>query len=255
MANILGIFAAVFLIGASFFSIKNKAALADQERILSEQEDTKNRNVKHFEEVDATYEDNEARRIAANEEDVKVSESLEKQEVSNKLLSSQIKTTTGDVEVKKEKVADGKEKLAKVGDLDDLRRKLDDLGVDLAELNSGLAQRANEIVARQTVKGTLLTENDRLEGILDKYTKRESLPGATARVARVLSDFDFVILSGGDNAGIVNESKLDVLRGGVVIGQLMVTTTTQNSAAANPVVDSFVGTAVRVGDTVVPAAN
>jgi len=134
MANILGIFAAVFLIGASFFSIKNKAALADQERILSEQEDTKNRNVKHFEEVDATYEDNEARRIAANEEDVKVSESLEKQEVSNKLLSSQIKTTTGDVEVKKEKVADGEEKLAKVGDLDDLRRKLDDLGVDLAEL-------------------------------------------------------------------------------------------------------------------------
>lgn len=73
-----------------------------------------------------------------------------------------------------------------------------------------------------------------------------------ARVSRVVTDLGFVILSGGDNAGIVRDSVLNVQRDGETIGKLKVTATEPSAASASIIPDSFGGDArVRVGDKVV----
>jgi len=65
----------------------------------------------------------------------------------------------------------------------------------------------------------------------------------------------FVILNGGDNAGIVANSNLDVVRGGEVVAKLKVTTVEGGTAAASVIPDSKADDVIlRSGDRVVSAA-
>lgn len=256
MANAFGIIAALVLAAAAFFGFKNKAALADQRGLLSSEEQKLEINTKDFEKKKETLVGLQDDTKAANEENVTLTEQLEAQLATNKALQSDIDDKTSAAESKKAKVEEEREKLARFGNLEDLERKLNKLSTDLATLKGELLLKNTEIQTRTALTNSLGTENEAVASILKKYAEKQSLDTLNARVSRVVTDLGFVILSGGDNAGVVRDSILDVKRDGEVIGKLKVTGTETSTAAANIIPDSFKdGMTVRVGDTVVASSN
>lgn len=254
MANAFGIISALVLAAAAYFGFMNKKALADQRLNLSDEESRLQRNEKTFDDKKADLLAEETARDEADVENADLTENLETQLATNKKLQSDIDDSKSSAESKKGRVEEGREKLAKLGGLENLKHKLEKLGTDLAIVNGDLELKNTEIITRTALNDSLGTENVALEGVLGRYASRKSEPSLNARVTRVVSDLDFVILSGGDSAGIVRDSMLNVQRGGVTIGKLKVTGTEPSTAAADVVPDSFEdGVRVRVGDTVVAA--
>ena len=70
----------------------------------------------------------------------------------------------------------------------------------------------------------------------------------------MFGNWGFVTLSSGNNAGVVQDSMLDVVRGGEVIAKLFVTAVESSSAAADLIPDSLAeDTVLMAGDKVVPS--
>ncbi|MGJ8724577.1 MAG: hypothetical protein ACSHYB_08475 [Roseibacillus sp.] len=256
MANAFGIITALVLAAAAFFGFKNKAALADQRDALASEDRKLELNNKVFDERKEEFSGLEEETKAANEKTAELKEELDAQLAKNKSLQSDIDDKKSAVESKKAEVESGQEKLAKFGDLEDLKRNLEQMGTDLATVNGELLLKDTEIKTRDSLNTSLSTENSAMEDVLSRYARKESLPGLNASVSRVVTDLGFVILTGGDNAGIIRDSVLEVQRGGATIGKVKVTGTEPSTAAASIIPDSFEdGMRVRVGDKVVASSN
>ncbi len=254
MANAFGIIAAVVLAATAFFGLKNKAALEDQRAALSSEDRKLELNTKTFDERKVELSGLEEETKLANEENAKLTEELDAQLATNKGLQTEIDDKKGVVESKKAEVEEGEEKLARFGNLDDLKRNLEELSTDLATLKGELLLKNNEISSRETLNSALSVENSSLADVLKRYSEKKSLANLNASVSRVVSDLGFVILTGGDNAGIIRDSILDVQRGGATIGKVKVTATEPSAASASIIPDSFEdGMRIRVGDRVVAA--
>ena len=252
MANAFGIIAALLLAVAAFFGYKNKLALAEQRGTRESEQSRLTINEDAFAERSEELVALQDATKAANTENAELTEKLDAQLATNQGLESDISDKKSAAETKKGQVDEGREKLKGFGNLDELEDKLEKLGVDLATVHGELLLRDNEIASRRTLSQSLQTENSALEDVLQRYATKKSLPNLNARVSRVITDYDFVILSGGDNAGIIRDSILNVERDGATIGKLKVTATEPSSAAASMIPDSFQdGTRVRVGDKVV----
>ena len=256
MANVFGILAAFVLAAAAFFGFTNKKALAEQKNILESEQSNLDQNEETYAERIEEEEKLETAFIAVNKENEELTVKLEAQLATNKALDADLTDKKAAVESKKPQVEEGKAKLAQFGNLEDLQRNLKDLGASLATLESELLQKNAEISSRESVASALGIENENLDAVLANYTKKTSSPDLKASVTRVINSLGFVILSGGDNAGIIHDSTLAVERNGQVIGQLKVTATESSTASASIIPDSFGdGVNVRVGDTVIAAAN
>ncbi|GHC55703.1 hypothetical protein [Roseibacillus persicicus] len=256
MANAFGIIAALVLAAAAYFGFTNKKALEHQRAALSSEEQKLEINTNEFEEKKETLIGLQDDTKAANEENATLTEQLETQLATNKSLQTDIDDKKSAVESKKAEVEEGREKLARFGDLDNLKRNLEKLSTDLATLKGELLLKDTEIQTRKALSDSLGTENEAISSVLENYAKKQSLSSLNASVSRVVNDLGFVILSGGDNAGIVRDSILDVKRNGQTIGKLKVTGTEPSTAAANIIPDSFEdGMTVRVGDTVVASSK
>lgn len=252
MANAFGIIAALVLAATAFFGLKNKAALEDQRAVLASEDRKLELNKKTFDERKMELGGLEEETRLATEENADLTEKLETQLATNQTIQTDIDDKKSVVETKKAEVEEGQEKLARFGNLDDLKRNLEKLSTDLATLNGELLLKDTEIQTRESLDATLNTENSALADVLKRYSEKQSLPNLNARVSRVVTDLGFVILSGGDNAGIVRDSVLNVQRDGETIGKLKVTATEPSAASASIIPDSFGGDArVRVGDKVV----
>lgn len=256
MANVFGILAALVLAAAAYFGMVNKKALIDQESVRASEEMRLDQNNETFKDLTSKFNGLEEDTKVATEENVALTEKLEAQLATNKSLDVEISDKRDAAETKKTRVTEGKEKLVKFGNLDDLKRNLEQLRTDLATLNGELLLKDNEINSRTDLNKSLNTENENLSMVLGNYAKKQSSPNLRASVTRVVSDLGFVIISGGDNAGIVRDSILEVQRGGETIGKLEVSGTEPSTAAASIIPDSFQeGMRVRVGDTVVAASK
>ena len=68
-------------------------------------------------------------------------------------------------------------------------------------------------------------------------------------VSEVNPQYGYVVIAAGDSQEVVPGAKLDVLRGGEVIGQLKVSSIEPNRSIADVVPNSFVeGSSVQAGD-------
>lgn len=252
MANVFGILAALVLAAAAFFGFTNKKALEEQQSVLSIETEKNEQNEETYAELIDEQNELESSIAATNEENTELTAKLEEQLATNKALDSDLSDKKEAAESKKAQVSEGKEKLAQFGNLEDLKRNLTELGASLATLDSELLQKNAEISSRESVVKSLSTENQNLSAVLSNYATKKSNPNLRASVTRVINNLGFVIVSGGDNAGIIRDSTLEVQRNGQVIGKLEVTATETSTASASIIPDSLSeGTTIRVGDTVV----
>lgn len=254
MANSFGIGAAVLLAIAGFFMLKNKAAVESQGEDLVREEGRLERQEREYTDLVETLETTEAETEEATAANTELTAQLEEKQRAVKAVESEIADLKDVRDQKKARVEEGNENLAKFGNLRDLQRKLEQLRVDLATLEGEQLRLQAAVDSGSARKQTLDMETSELSSALKKYAEKKSNPALKTRVSRVVPEYGFVVLGGGDNLGIIRDSFLSVVRGGDVIGKLQVTGTESSTAVASIVPDSLQdGMQVRTGDLVVAA--
>ncbi len=253
MANYLGIFTAIILLVSAFVAMKNKARF--EEAALSR--DTASTNL----------ESSQARLKAFQEELRAVPGALDEIEAAiaaKTLEENELKETAEtlktDIEDKTKRIAANKtqldvvrKKTEEVGDVKNLAEKMRSMRSELEELNQLIT--SNEAtLANLTSQGTAAqAQAARSQQELDVIGKGESVPSLNTRISNVYPSWGFVTLVDGNNAGVIANSTLDVVRNGKVIAKLLVTAVESRSSSASIVPGSMEeGVTLRSGDRVVP---
>lgn len=253
MANVFGILSAIVLVIAVFFAIKNKDAYGVE---ISERK-TSQQNLERSKERLKTAQENLAQtkdsRSETETEVASLTTQRADQEKVNNDLKSSIESKRGETESNKSKLDDIRQKLAAVGDIDEMADKIKQMGSEIEELRQSVSD-------NETKLANLTQENKRVETIISglnqesTYVSRsESYPTLQTRISAIYPTWGFVTLAAGNTSGVVTSSPLNVVRGGEVIARLLVTAVEANTASASIVPDSIAeGVVLMVGDQVVP---
>jgi multidrug resistance efflux pump len=88
---------------------------------------------------------------------------------------------------------------------------------------------------------------------IEDFNNGRSFPTLMTRIRSIYPNWGFVTLASGNNAGVVTNSTLDVVRGGETVAKLLVTAVESTTSSARIIPDSLLPDAtLMVGDMVVP---
>ena len=254
MANVFGIITAVVLALAGFVAYKNKAAY-DGELVNVSQEKTKLvDSQKRVKTAQTSFTAVVAKRAESDAEVVKLSDQEAAQKKTNEGLAQENAAKAAKVEPNKQKLAGLKDKTAKVGDLNSLASKMRATKSELEEINQAISA-SDAKLANLTAQTTQAeAQASATKANAEKYTTGQSLPNLNTRIRTVYPTWGFVTLANGNNGGVVPNSTLDVVRDGVTIAKLLVTSVESSTASASIIPDSIAqDVTLRVGDRVIPA--
>lgn len=253
MSKIIGIIAAVVLVIAAFVAFKNQQAYKKEVGKLQAAQAEKVRTVNELE--------SEQKRFKAAES-AKESNALKLVE-TGKIRDTAIRDYD---DLKKEIAAlkdafDDKEgEIANANDIlkdlpapDALIPKLKRLRNQLVEAEEGIANEEANVEKLKQQNQDCEQKIQSLSQVIGDYSTGRSLTSLKTTIRSVYKSWGFVILSGGDNEGVVPGSYLEVVRADEVVAKLKVTAVEAGRAAADIIEKSVVpNTVLRAGDVVVP---
>lgn len=253
MANVFGILTAIVLALAAFIATKNKAAYETEISQTKEQHELLTKSQARLKAAKAVLAQLPIDRAAVDEEVVKLTETEATQQKSNDVLTKESETKTAKVAASKAQLDDIREKTQKTGDIKELAAKMNAMNSELERLTQEIsgteAKLANLTAENTSTEGQIKTSKDKF----DKYSKGESLPTLKTHIRSIYPNWGFVTLAAGNNAGVVTNSTLDVVRDGEPIAKLLVTAVESGTASASIVPDSLASdVTLMVGDRVVP---
>lgn len=190
--------------------------------------------------------------IAVVEGDLaKLKSEEEAQTKINEELAAQISDKTAKIATNKAKLDEFREKTAKVGDLKDLAAKMRTINAELKDLNASIESTKAKIDNLTAENTSTVAQITSTQGKFDTWAKGNSLPDLKTRIRSIYPNWGFVTLASGNNAGVMTNSNLNVVRDGQVIAKLLVTAVESGSATASIVPDSLAAdTTLMVGDRV-----
>ncbi len=253
MANVFGILTAIALALSAFVAFKNHAAyekdLAEtalRKTELAASEDRLAKDNKILEELPIEIDG-----VDAEVDKLTSDESAQKK--VNADLTAQIEEKTKKIASDKEQLDSIREKTKNLGDVDQLAAKMREMNAEIEELKQSIT--GNEAKLANLIAQTAATDAQ----IADTKSKFEdfaggrSLPSLNTRIRSIYPNWGFVTLASGNNAGVVTNSTLNVVRNDQVIAKLLVTAVESTTASASIVPDSLASDAtLMVGDRVVP---
>jgi hypothetical protein len=254
MANVFAILTAVVLAVSAFLALQNKGTEDESGRgyrgwIAKRQEEQRGlaRNDTLLTETRQKRDETTADRDKFDGENTTLQGEVDGQLAKNEDLESTIADKKSVAESKKSELGKMKAAFQDVGDIEEVIAKLQTTQRQLAELKTEIA--AKEARRAQLEEQVSVTEssNDGLRGKISLYSQKKSDPNLITRIRSVYRDLGFVTLAGGDNVGVVKDSTLEVVRGGEVVGKLLVTAVEAGTSAADIIPDTFAA-----GETVVP---
>ena len=176
-------------------------------------------------------------------------------------MSAELKTATAQVEEKSKALADIQAQLDNLKNIPGLPggMKPEDVGPTIAKLQANAAQLENERNELRQVQETL---NQRMKESEDNLTaanrqvqeyKQEFVrKGLSGKVLAYNPNWNFVVLSIGDRAGIKANAQMLVTRGGQQIARVRVTSVEPQTSIADVVPGTLArGESVQPGDTVI----
>jgi hypothetical protein len=261
MANVFAILTAVVLAVSAFLAYANMGRSNEEGRgyrgwITKRQneESALRRNEKKLDETTTERDDTLAERDDFTTQNAGLQVEVDEQLKKNEALASDVEDKKAVAEAKKTELEKLKTQFQNVGDVGEIIAKLQQTQRQLAELQVEIAgKEAKRASLEQQVTQTQLSI-DNLRDTISLYSQKKSSPTLRTRVRSVYRDLGFVTLAGGDNLGVIQDSTLEVVRNGEVIGKLLVTAVEAGTSAADIVPDSFAeGESVVAGDTVVAA--
>ncbi len=253
MANVFGILTAIVLALAAFVATKNKAAYENEISNTASQKDTLTKSQARLTAAQAVLAALPVERAEVDAEVVKLTESEGAELKANDLLKKDSETKTAKIASNKAKLDEIREKTEKTGDIKELASKMNETNQELERLTQAIssteASLANLTAQNSQTEGQIKASRDRFE----RYGKGESLPTLSTRIRSIYPNWGFVTLAAGNNAGVVANSTLDVIRNDQLIAKLLVTAVESNSSSASIIPDTVAeDVTLMVGDTVVP---
>lgn len=172
----------------------------------------------------------------------KAAAAAQKEEVV-KLLEKQ----NADKDAAAKELADTQAKINDFGNVETMTAELKSLEGKRAEYDSQIENAKGAIasaLARKANTDKLIASVKRI----DLWQRSGSMPDAfSSRVSAVNSEWGFVTIAAGNASSVVNQAKLDVTRGGALIGRVIVTQVNPNSSVAE-----IVPGTVNPGDSILP---
>lgn len=256
MANVFGIITAIVLALSALIAYKNKAAyegtITETQTRQSELADNQ-KKLKAKQAVLAQLPvDTEA--VEAEVATLTSAEAAAKK--ANDGLKAQAQAATAKISTNKGKLDGIREKTAKTGDLQELSSKMRATNAELEELGQS-------ITSAEAKLSNLTSQNAAAEGQVtsskskfDSFANNQSLPSLKTAIRSIYPNWGFVTLASGNNAGVVANSTLNVVRDEKVVAKLLVTAVESNTASASIVPDSLAtDTTLAIGDQVVAGAK
>ncbi|MDP4626129.1 MAG: hypothetical protein NWT08_13440 [Akkermansiaceae bacterium] len=256
MANILGIFTALILCVAAFVAVKNKASFEAEIAERDSQQRSLERSQKRLEGLQADLVRLPKERAEIDGQTAVKNEEKAGLEAANDSLKSDIESKTSKIEDNNTELNDIREKVAKVGDIEDLADKMKAMGAEREELTQNISSTEANLANLTATNISIQADAKNRKEELDTLAKGQSLPSLNTRILRIYSTWGFVLLADGDNAGVTANSTLDVVRGGEVIAKLLVTAVESRAASASIVPGSIAeDVTLMTGDRVVASKD
>lgn len=253
MANLFGILTAIVLAISALVAFKNKGAY---EAGITETQNQKDLLVKSQSRLKAAEEVLAALPVEISGVETEIatlttSEAAQKKE--NASIKEELDTTSTTIASNKEKLDGIREKTSKIGDLKELSSKMRATSGELEELTQSIsaaeAKLANITAQASAAEGQIAEGKSKVEN----YNSGQSFPSLRTRIRSIYPNWGFVTLAAGNNAGVVTNSTLNVVRNGETIAKLLVTAVESSTASASIIPDSMSGdVTLSVGDQVVP---
>ncbi len=259
MANIFAILTAVVLAIAAFLAFQNKGRNPAEEgrgysgwTLQRENEERKLKSTTNqLATLRGTLDDTESELAGVNTDNEGLQVAVDAQLKTNEQLAAEVKSMEDDAKAKAEEVAEKEKSIEEFGDVDQVLAELTQLQRDLGQIELDIAQREAQQADLESQRAGVDRSLADVRKRINWRVSGKSDPTLSTGVRSVYPTVGFVILSGGDNLGIVKNSILEVLRDGDVVAKLQVTTVESRSSAADIIPSSVAqGDSVRVGDRV-----
>lgn len=252
MGNILGIVTTFVLLSSAFLAYKNKGKYELEIQHRQESKDALDKTVNRLNKAKADLDSTVADRRQTEDELAHTKRDIDDQNRTNAELAPQKSSKEKQVADNKGKLDDVRQKLEGYGDLESLGSKLRTTRSQIEELEGQIADTESQIA-------NLTTENNRLDAtsqeqraLTARFASKESSPNLKTRITAIYPNWGFVTLASGNNAGVVTDSTLAVVRDGETIAKLQVTATEGGTSSASIIPESVkADTVLMVGDSVV----
>ena len=252
MSKIFGILTAIVLALAAFVATKNKAAHEKEIVKEVEQKDLLSTAQAKLLDSQSKVAGLDVERAEVQVEGTKMVEIEAGLKKEAEDLKTQSETKSAKVASNKAKLDEIREKTSKLGNIKELASKMTETNQELEaltqEISSAEATLANYTDQSAQVEKSVASSKTALED----FGTGQSLVTLNTRIRSIYPNWGFVTLAGGNNAGVVGNSTLNVVRDGQLIAKLLVTAVESNTAAASIIPNSLAPDIIlRVGDRVV----
>lgn len=256
MSKIFGTLTLIALALSAFIGLKNRnATIAEIDNRAKAQEELTKTEAR-LEKAAKNRDQTRAEHEAVKAEVPKVEAQRDDQQKANDEITKAKEAKAAEIETNKGALEQARERIGTLDNIKDLASKMSSMSNELKEIE-------DKVGADEGRLASLTAENTRVERQvaeqrqqIELRSKGESFPDLNTRINAVYPNWGFVTLAAGNNAGVITNSTLDVVRNGEVIAKLLVTAVERNSASASIIPDTVKADAtVSVGDRVVPGAK
>jgi len=252
MAKIFGISTAVVLLLSAFVAFKNKTAYESEVAKTTEATQKLTASKEKLKEAEEILPTLPGELASVEAENAELTKEEETQKAANEELKNQKATAQATLDANKAKLTAITEQSAQIGGVKELASQLkitsEEIETLTQEISDAEAKLAN--LTAQSSQAQSAAAAVKLE--LDRVANNESSINLNTRIRSYYPTWGFVTLAGGNNAGVVAKSTLDVVRDGQTIAKLLVTTVETSTASASIIPDTLAADAtLQVGDRVV----
>lgn len=252
MANLFGILTAIVLALSALVAHKNKEAYGERVIETQNQKDLLTKVQARLKAAEEVAEALPIERAGVDAEVATLTDSEGAQTKTNEAVKAEFDALTAKIATNKEKLDGIREKTSKIGDLKELSSKMRTTNAKLEELSQSIAgaeaSLAN-LISQGSASDAQVADGKRK---IEYFSNSQSFPTLKTRIRSIYPNWGFVTLASGNNAGVVTNSTLDVVRNGETIAKLLVTAVEGGTSSASIVPDSMIRDAtLMVGDQVV----
>jgi len=250
MWKVLSVFAALLVAGSALFSFLNKTDLERETKLEEEAKNHKAQIDARLQDMKDGQEDFKAKKIAMDKRFDNEERLADEANDELEAKTRELKETEAEITQLEEDIKEFKEKIAEIGNIKQLASQIDDVQNSINETDAiitGLTQTlANKTSEKAQTAQSIKNFKD------TEYRQRNGeMVSTNALVSSVYNNFGFAVLNSGDRQGIVSKAKLDVMRGGDKIAELVVTNLEPNRSVCDIVPGSMEpGQMIRPGDKV-----
>jgi hypothetical protein len=253
MANVFGILTAIVLALSALIAFKNKTNLEARNAEIDKQKDAivaskatlkkKQADLEVFPEQLATIVKDADAQAVAEAAQIKINEGFKATAEEKAKVVATVKAQLDQLRADTEKYGNLEETVAKIVSS---KQEVESLEGSVSSAQSKLTG-----LTAQTTSGAARV--NAAKNTFESYTTGNSLPSLKTRIRSIYPNWGFVTLASGNNAGVVTNSTLNVVRDGQVVAKLIVTAVESTTSSASIVPDSMApDSTLMVGDRVEP---